>query len=170
VSKQDQFEVEIARGEKPVAGIKPERIIGVEEEVMRWTNARHIHGWFVDNVQHGKNDYGSYALTSENLFELYSTCERVLNASQLVRKPVFEKLWYGSYRRTGEAEAAPRLAMRNVAIAHKLLPTRSWGYEGAGEYDEQYIQAVRETRDWAERMLDDVEAKVPGTIYYSSTR
>lgn len=165
----DRYIVQIARGGKPVSGIQSERISGVEEDLMHWQNAGHIHGWFVDNVQQGKNDRGHYFVQTYQLRNLLEVCEKVLDGSQLVRKSAFRASDYGQIRRRMETQGAPPKVIRNVSVAHKLLPTRAWDYTGAGEYDEAYLKAVEATRDWAERMLMDEASGVPGQIFYHSS-
>ena len=165
--QDDRYTVQLARGGKPLAGIQSDRISVVEEEVMRWENANHIHGWFVDNVQ-GKHDGGSHRVPLEKLRLLLEVCEKVLDSAQLVRAKVFSASEYGAIRQRMESQGVPTMEIKNVSIAHKLLPTRSWDYTGANQYDGAYLKAVETTRDWAEKMLIDYENGLPGDIYYSS--
>lgn len=171
-SEEDRYLVSLVRGGKPVAGIKLERIADIEEKVMQWEDANHIHGWFVDNVQNGKNDYGTYHVSQEKLCKLLETCEQVLQASHLVRKSIFkEKDYWANYFRADKPLGSSTKVIKNVALAHRLLPTRSFSqYDGANEYNEAYLKAVEATRDWAESTLTDMASKVPGSIYYSSHR
>lgn len=48
------------------------------EEIQYWRKANAIHKWFVDHVQGGKDDCGTYLVTREQLQELLETCNRVL--------------------------------------------------------------------------------------------
>jgi hypothetical protein len=53
----------------------------VQEVTVRvgyWRKANHIHKWFVDNVQEGKDDCRNYLVPRDHLQELRDTCERVL--------------------------------------------------------------------------------------------
>ena len=52
--------------------------VNVSTEVGYWRKANHIHKWFVDNVQSGKDDCGSYYVPVEKLMELKELCEKVL--------------------------------------------------------------------------------------------
>ena len=54
-------------------------------------------------------------------------------------------------------------------VAEALLPTRGGFFFGGTEYDEYYLEDVRKTRDWADRMITDYENGVPGHITYSSS-
>ena len=52
-SPDERYAVQIACGGRPVPGIQAGRISVIEEEVMEWRKANHIHGWFVANIQSG---------------------------------------------------------------------------------------------------------------------
>jgi len=43
-------------------------------EVMYWRKVNHIHGWFVQNVQDGVDDCGTYEVSISDLRDLYSIC------------------------------------------------------------------------------------------------
>ncbi len=58
--------------------IKPDRISHIEEEFGYWRKANAIHKWFVNNVQEGKDDCGSYYVGREKFEELKGVCEKVL--------------------------------------------------------------------------------------------
>ena len=47
-------------------------------EVMYWRKANAIHRWFVDNVQNGVDDCGTYPVSLDQLMELRETVETVL--------------------------------------------------------------------------------------------
>jgi len=44
---------------------------------MYWRKANHIHKWFVDNVQDGKDECHDAYVTHEQLQELLATCRQV---------------------------------------------------------------------------------------------
>ncbi len=51
----------------------------VEAEVGYWRKANAIHRWFVDNVQGGTDDCGTYYVSRDHLVQLKSLCKSVLN-------------------------------------------------------------------------------------------
>ena len=55
----------------------------IEEECMYWRKANAIHKWFVDNVQGGEDNCGSYYVSKAQLKELLSTCKKVLRNKKL---------------------------------------------------------------------------------------
>ena len=75
----DNFEVTVSQHGEPVSHIKPKRISDVIEEVGYWRKANHIHSWFVENVQEGKDDCGEYWVSKEDLEKLLDLCKQILN-------------------------------------------------------------------------------------------
>lgn len=57
--------------------IDPKKIKYVVEEIGYWRKANQIHRWFVENVQRGTDDCGSYWVGREKLEELLDLCKRV---------------------------------------------------------------------------------------------
>ncbi len=51
---------------------------GVRYEVAYWRKANHIHRWFVENVQDGTDDCGTYYVEREQLQELVTMCKMAL--------------------------------------------------------------------------------------------
>jgi len=82
-SKEEQHTVVVKLGGKTRKGIKPKRISNIEEEVMYWRKANQIHKWFVDNVQDGVDDCGTYYVSKEQLEELVDKCKKVLADNSL---------------------------------------------------------------------------------------
>lgn len=59
--------------------VNAENIRYVIEEVAYWRKENHIHKWFVDNVQSGKDDCGEYPVSVKQLEALYSLCRAVVD-------------------------------------------------------------------------------------------
>lgn len=60
-----------------MSGVVGERSLSVNFMVMSWRKSNQIHNWFVQNVQEGEDDCGSYGVSREQLGELIDLCERV---------------------------------------------------------------------------------------------
>jgi hypothetical protein len=54
------------------------KISYIEYAEVYWRKANQIHKWFVDNVQSGEDDCGTYDVAPEQLEELVSLCKEVL--------------------------------------------------------------------------------------------
>jgi hypothetical protein len=55
----------------------------ITSDGMYWRKANHIHNWFVNNIQDGKDDCGTYYVSRECLEELADLCEEVMNNPEL---------------------------------------------------------------------------------------
>lgn len=70
----------------------------IEIEAGYWRKANHIHKWFVDHVQDGKDDCGTYTASREQLTELLELCQRVLGFRHLANEllPTQEGFFFGA--------------------------------------------------------------------------
>ena len=168
-SIQERYSVQLTRGGKPVQGIKSEDISYIDEEVMYWRKANHIHQWFVDNVQDGEDDCGSYDVSPEHMRQLLDLCNQVLEASELVSGSVYTGTVYNKDNPNGIAQRETGKVIKDSTVAQELLPRQAGFFFGGEEYDEWYLEDVTQTRDWLVRMIADHEAGVPGHIIYHSS-
>jgi hypothetical protein len=70
-------EVIVKTGGEIDTKIKPNRIRYIVEEVGYWRKANQIHRWFVDVVQEGNDNCGSYYVNRDTLEELLELCKQV---------------------------------------------------------------------------------------------
>ena len=77
IKPEARQEVVVKKGGEVDNSIKPERVKYVVEEVGYWRKANQIHRWFVENVQSGTDDCGSYWVSREKLEELLDLCKQV---------------------------------------------------------------------------------------------
>lgn len=70
----------------------------VEMSVGYWRKANHIHKWFVDNVQDGRDECQEAYFSRETLEKLKADCEIVLESPALASEvlPVEEGFFFGS--------------------------------------------------------------------------
>lgn len=98
IPAEEQFSVVVKQGGKRFHAIKPERISYIEEQVGYWRKANQIHNWFVENVQNGVDDCGSYPVSEEQLQALLETVNGCLadpsKAKELL--PPAEGFFFGS--------------------------------------------------------------------------
>ena len=166
---KDRYSVTVTKGGKPVAGIKPECISVVEEEVMYWRKANHIHAWFVENVQNGQDDCGTYYVPEEKLRELLAVCKHVIEKSELVDGTVSTGTLYDKEHPDGIALREAGQVIKDNDVASSLLPRQSGFFFGSSEYDGDYLWDIQETHDWVVRMLAESEGGLKAGIYYSSS-
>jgi hypothetical protein len=77
---------------------KSNKVYYKEEEVAYWRKANHIHKWFVNNVQNGVDDCGTYPVTKEKLKALYDTVDEVMCNLELapIKLPRAPGFFFGS--------------------------------------------------------------------------
>jgi hypothetical protein len=124
----------------------------LSEEIGYWRKANHIHDWFVNNVQNGVDDCGTYEVTKEQLEELKSVCETVIASSKLVDGKVNGGTSWT--KDTGEVQIwDDGKVMENSEVAEDILPTQAGFFFGATEYDEYYYGDVAKTIEFIDKAL-----------------
>lgn len=58
--------------------LKNFKVNTIKAEALYWRKANQIHKWFVDNVQQGNDDCGTYYVEREKLQELRDLCVQVI--------------------------------------------------------------------------------------------
>jgi hypothetical protein len=69
------FQITVKQGGEIVPFVQPKKISYLITEVMYWRKANAIHNWFVENVQGGEDDCGTYDVSKEQLQELVAACK-----------------------------------------------------------------------------------------------
>jgi hypothetical protein len=57
--------------------------IEIKVQIAYWRKANHIHQWFVNYVQNGKDDCGDYHVSREQLMQLQTLCKSILKDKNL---------------------------------------------------------------------------------------
>lgn len=86
IKPEHKQEVIVKKGNDVDDKIKPERVRYVVEEVGYWRKANQIHQWFVENVQQGEDDCGSYYVSREQLEELLGICKKIKEDNSLAEQ------------------------------------------------------------------------------------
>lgn len=153
---EQKFEVRVDRGGKPYKAIKPERVSLITEDVAYWRKASAIHRWFVENVQDGVDDCGSYLVEVEQLKQLVDTCKQVLATIETVDGQVNNGTTYHGDGRVEEHMVPGRVIVQS-GTASQLLPPTSGLFFGGTDYDEYYLQDLESTVAQLEPVLAEYE-------------
>ncbi len=94
--QKKNHEVEVRYGGNKRHDIKPNRVSEIVEEVMYWRKANHIHGWFVDNVQQGRDECQESKVELGDLVELRDLCKKVLETKNTDLLPLTAGFFFGS--------------------------------------------------------------------------
>ena len=73
--------------------------ISIDFPMGYWRKANQIHAWFVNNVQNGEDNCGSYYVSREHLMELKDLCLQVLANNSLAEEllPPQMGFFFGGY-------------------------------------------------------------------------
>lgn len=112
-------------------------------QVGYWRKANAIHQWFVENVQKGKDDCGTYDVSKEQLTELKKLCEQVIEKTKLKEGMIQNGATFKDGKEVPCMEKGKYI--ENPKIAKELLPTTSGFFFGSTDYDEWYIDDLKNT-------------------------
>ena len=140
----------------------------VIEQVGYWRKANEIHNWFVDNVQNGEDDCDYHNEVTEVMLELLkATCIAVIKASKLVAGKIecgytFDKNMNKIY------SYEDGLVVEDSSVAERLLPTTCGFFFGGTNYDEWYINDLKETVEIIDKVLEETDFETQMIYYVSS--
>ena len=159
--EEDNYVITVTRQGEPVTNISTSKISFLEEEVGYWRKANHIHKWFVDHVQEGKDDCRETYVSLPQLKELYDTC---LKAIEIKLQPVGvhpEKVLVKTD--TGLLQQEEQVLNYNKEILEDILPTSQGFFFGGTQYDEYYMDDVQDTIDILKPIVENTN---PQADYY----
>jgi hypothetical protein len=122
--------------------------IEVSREAAYWRKANQIHNWFVTHVQRGNDDCGHYYVSRDHVQASTLVPGNVHNGSSFTPKTGWQDI----------VECGQ--VVLNSALAEELLPTASGFFFGSTEYNEWYIDDLKNTIEQLDKCLalpDDVE-------------
>lgn len=137
------------------------------EQIGYWRKANQIHNWFVNHVQYGKDDCHYHnEVTKEILKELLDTCETVLASCELVNG----KIQNGDRWENGKwiPIMEDGKYIKDPSIAMELLPTTSGFFFGGTNYDEWYVDDIKNTIDIITQALETTDFEKEMIYYVSS--
>lgn len=144
----------------------------VTTQAAYWRKANSIHKWFVDNVQNGEDDCGTYEISIDTLRKLRAVCVRVLDKMRGMALEVPDKYAADFKKFFPNGEVPQKVVidpdnlseLAKVTVYHELpkdadigvcetiLPTQSGFFFGDTKYNGNYIQDIANTV----RMLDRI--------------
>jgi len=131
------------KGEEQEVVIDPKKITYIEERAGYWRKANHIHKWFVDNVMGGEDECKDYSVSAEQLLELLKVCEEVVSKAKMVDGRLHTSTSYQGGEKTENYEDGK--VIENVEEIAELLPTERGFFFGSTDYNEWYLQDVKDT-------------------------
>jgi len=136
-----------------------------KEEIGYWRKANAVHRWFEKNCsEEGIENCEPVYVSKEDLIHLRDDCQKVLDSSKLVYKPVTVQQWNSD---KGENEEAQRMVevLEDTSVAQELLPTQSGFFFGGTLYDKWYVESLKKTVSMIDEILENVDFDEYGIEY-----
>lgn len=125
-----------------------------------WRKVNSVHNWFVENVQDGVDDCNDYIVSKDKIEELLEVCKTILNKEYEYE---IKQETYNAFERnkeTGEMEVIEKPIdvkhIKNTEEIEKLLPTVGGFFFGSTDYDEYYLEDIKDTQEMLEKTLNTV--------------
>ena len=145
----------------------------VTTQAAYWRKANSIHGWFVNNVQNGEDDCGTYEIDIDTLKKLRGVCMDVLGKMRGMVLEVPDKYaadfakWFPNGEVPRKVVIDPdnlsELAKvtgyhefsedADIGICETILPTQSGFFFGDTKYNGNYIQDIVKTILMLDRII-----------------
>lgn len=167
--KKDKVKVVIPKTEKwKNTKIDIDKLTYITETIGYWRKANAIHQWFVDNVQEGNDDCKEYYVEQGKLKELLGLVNEVL-AECVLEKGKINNGYSIKFGKNGEAvkeyNVVDGKTIVNPQKAEELLPTSEGFFFGSQDYDEYYIEDLKDTK----KILEEALTYEDDAIYYDSS-
>ncbi len=146
--------------------IKSDRVAYIIEEAAYWRKANAIHKWFVDNCQDGVDDCREAYVSREQLKELVDLCKQVLESVETVEGEIHNGTSYSAEGVVHHME--PGKVVAQPGIAKALLPTASGFFFGNTDYDQYYLDDIRDTIKQLEPLVEEGDIDGVDYQYHSS--
>lgn len=138
----------------------------IVQQVGYWRKANQIHNWFVENVQNGVDDCGAYEVDEYQLQELLDLCKEVVDKAKIAHGQIKngEILVNGKWEPCYEAGDY----LVNADEIAELLPSCDGFFFGGTDYDEYYMNNIKETIEILEEVLKETDFEKEAVFYHAS--
>lgn len=137
----------------------------IVEGVAYWRKANEIHRWFVDNVQKGVDDCGTYKVTRKQLKTLLTLCKDILSKAIIKEGLVKNGATYKNGKWSPNMEPGEFIANPEVCSA---LPTSEGFFFGSTEYDQWYLRDIEYTVEAISSVLKNTDFREESVYYHAS--
>lgn len=116
-----------------------------------WRKANHIHRWFVENCQDGVDECQLAWVGREKLEELRTTCQEVLKGIEMEKGQVVSHFTINDGKRVDHTVEGQVVV--DASVAEELLPTQEGFFFGGTQYDEWYVDDLKNTVEIIDKVL-----------------
>lgn len=139
----------------------------IMEQVGYWRKANQIHNWFVNNIQDGRDDCNYHReVTKEDLSALLDVCKRVLDSCEMIEGKINNGYKFENGRKIPIVVNGKYVKDPSIAIS--LLPSTSGFFFGHTDYDEWYVNDIKNTIDIITTVLETTDFDKQMIYYVSS--
>ena len=139
----------------------------ISEEVGYWRKVNAVHNWFVEHVQCGEDDCQFHReVTATDLQKLRSVCAEVLSRVKL--KPGNIQMGVRFNGNTVEQISEEGFVVANPSVCNRLLPSTDGFFFGSTDYDQYYLDSLRETIEICDKVLETTDFNTQMLYYCSS--
>ena len=135
-------------------------------EIAYWRKANEIHNYFVEYVQHGVDDCGTYDVSKKQLEDLLYKCKEVERIAVLEKSKVVNGYTFENGKEIPMYEDGEVIA--NAEEVAAILPTQGGFFFGSTDYDKYYMEDIKYTIDILEKILAETDFDTEAVCYRSS--
>ena len=135
-------------------------------EIAYWRKANEIHNDFVEYVQHGVDDCGTYDVSKKQLEDLLYKCKEVERIAVLEKSKVVNGYTFENGKEIPMYEDGEVIA--NAEEVAAILPTQGGFFFGSTDYDKYYMEDIKYTIDILEKILEETDFDTEAVCYHSS--
>ena len=135
-------------------------------EIAYWRKANEIHNYFVEYVQHGVDDCGTYDVSKKQLEDLLYKCKEVERIAVLEKSKVVNGYTFENGKEIPMYEDGEVIV--NAEEVAAILPTQGGFFFGSTDYDKYYMEDIKYTIDILEKILAETDFDTEAVCYRSS--
>jgi len=166
-----KYTVTVQEDSNDIAGLDLEKVKYIIEEAGYWRKANAIHYWFVNNIQDGEDNCEEYCVDDNKIEELLNLCQEVVKVAIVEKGKVANGYSYNDkMEKVYEYEDGETIT--NPQQVAEILPTESGFFFGSTEYDQYYLQDIKDTIEILEPLVQkDVDGNYinKAEVYYRSS-
>lgn len=133
-----------------------------------WRKANHIHKWFVDNVQNGEDDCGTYDVSLEKLKKLTFACRETLHRFEKAKKVVRERNRVSSEDKIINLLFTDEIYADNVADITELFQLQKGFFFGADFMGQWFFDDLEYTISIIEPEIEEIEQVGNSQPFYTT--
>lgn len=138
--------------------------------VAYWRKANQVHNWFVTNVQNGVDNCEPHPVTEQDIVKLLNICNQILELDINYEEQMTE---IGVSFKDGKREPIMDFIKvidneEVIETMHNLLPTADGFFFGSTDYDEWYVEDIKDTAEQLNHVLEETDFKTEELFYNSS--